>query len=291
MIITILRRLVRLVLRKLLRFVGITPLEFLGLGLTKMMNAVNGELRRKKAKGQVIPGVISADGSEQLKSYVSEAHAPWRSISLAPADIPGVTSLEDRQYYSYIGRFYSGKGAAIELGPWLGRSTVAIVNGLIHNRHFTGKKLHVYDDFVWRSVWMNDYVPMTEQLENHACFQFLFERYTEPINKYVIVEKCKINSEDGNEHLPQLVWNRGPIEIMYIDCGRTFGVNQAWYDICSPLFIPGVTLLLLQDWRTHSEVPVRWYNQIKQFVDSKGSQLQLVHELRDGGIAAFLYRR
>ncbi len=278
-------------LRRLLRLVGVTPLERLDRGLTKIMNEVNGELRRKKINGQVISGITSADGSEQLKSFVLEARAPWRSVSPAPADIPGMIAFEDRQYYSYIGRFYSAKGAVIELGPWLGCSTVTIVNGLIHNRHFVGKKLHVYDDFVWRSDWMNDYVSTTERLENRACFQFLFERYTEPVSKFLIVEKCKIHSYDGNEHLPPLVWDRGPIEIMYVDCGRTFEVNQAWYDICSPSFIPGVTLLLLQDWRTHSEVPVRWYNQIKQFVDSRGSQLQLVHELRDGGVATFLYKK
>jgi hypothetical protein len=116
----------------------------------------------------------------------------------------------------------------VELGPWLGCSTASIVHGLIHNPHFTGKKLHVYDDFVWRADWMNDYVPKTEQLEHHQDFQFLFEKYAEPINRYLAVEKRKIISYDGNENFPQLTWDRGPVEIMYIDCGRTFEANQAW---------------------------------------------------------------
>ena len=47
---------------------------------------------------------------------------------------------------------------------------------------------------------------------------------------------------------------------------------------------------MLEDWKTHREVPVCWYNQIKQFTDSKGQQLRLLHELRDGGAATFLYQ-
>jgi hypothetical protein len=40
----------------------------------------------------------------------------------------------------------------------------------------------------------------------------------------------------------------------------------------------------------HKEIPVKWYNQTKQFTDSKGASLELVHELCHGGIATFLYR-
>lgn len=77
---------------------------------------------------------------------------------------------------------------------------------------------------------------------------------------------------------------------MYVDCGRTIEANKAWYRHFSPHFIPDGTLLVLQDWGTHREVPVRCYNQITQFVDSKGTALQLVHEVRGGTVATFLFR-
>ena len=277
-------------MRKLLRVLGIKQLELLGQSATRIVNAVNREIRRRKAKSQIITSITSFDSTEQLRPSVAEDHAPWLDIVIEPSHIPGMVSREERQYYNYLGRFYSGKGMAIELGPWLGCSTASIVNGLIPNPHFSGKKLYVYDDFVWRADWMNNHVPKAEQLENHQDFQFLFEKYTQPIGKYLAVEKRKIISYDGNESLPQLNWDKGPIEIMYIDCGRTFEANEAWYKIFVRFFLPGITFLVLQDWQMHSEIPVKWYNQIKQFVDSKGSQLQPIHELRNGGVGTFLYR-
>jgi hypothetical protein len=225
-----------------------------------------------------------------LKPYVLEDRPPWSSIEVEPTAIPGMLTLEERQYYNYIGQFYSGKGEAVELGPWLGCSTTSIISGLIRNPHFAGKKLHVYDDFVWRPDWMNDYVPKIEQLEKHQDFKSLFEKHTDPIKDSLTTEKRRIVAYDGNEELPQLAWDKGPVEIMYIDCGRTLEGNQAWYNIFCPSFLPGVTLLVMQDWQTHSEIPVKPYNQIKQFVDSKGSKLEMVHELKNGGAATFLYR-
>ena len=47
---------------------------------------------------------------------------------------------------------------------------------------------------------------------------------------------------------------------------------------------------MMQDWRLHREVPVQWYNQTKQFTDSKGNQIELIHELTNGGLATFLFR-
>lgn len=276
-------------MRKSLRILGVKQLEFLGRTATRVVNEVNREIRRKKAKSQPLADATSFDGTEKLKPYVFEDRSPWLHVAVKRSEIPGMVSQEERQYYEYIGRFYSGKGVAIELGPWLGCSTASIINGLTRNPHFAGKRLYVYDDFVWRAAWMNGHVSKNEQLENHQDFQFLFEKYAKPIAKYLAIEKRKIISFDGNENIPQLTWDRGPIEIMYIDCGRTFEANQAWYNIFAPSFIRGTTLLILQDWQTHSEVPVKWFNQIREFVDSKGSDLQLIHELRNGGVATFLY--
>jgi hypothetical protein len=78
--------------------------------------------------------------------------------------------------------------------------------------------------------------------------------------------------------------------MMFVDCGRLFQTNNAWYRILSPSFIPDVTLIAMQDWRLQFEVPAYWENQTKNFTDSKGSALQLVHELKKGTTATFLYR-
>ncbi len=105
------------------------------------------------------------------------------------------------------------------------------------------------------------------------------------------MQKRKIITYKGNDDIEQLEWDGKSIEIIYVDCGRTYVANEAWWNLFVDSFIPNRTLIILQDWETHRKVPVLWYNQIKQWVDSKNSTLQLVHEMSNvGAVATFLYR-
>ena len=201
-------------------------------------------------------------------------------------------SDEEAQYYEYIGSFYQGLGEAIELGPWLGKSTHHIIRGLDKNPKFIGKQLYVFDDFVWR-YWMNPhmnrYMSDDQHLPIHSDFRHLFEKYVRDIRPRLNVTKGKIVDYDGNENLPQIEWNGAPIEIMYIDCGRHLQVNEAWYRIFSPSLIPGISLLLMEDWRTHRERPRRAYNETDRFTAAH-PELEIVHEVKDGFLATFLYQ-
>jgi hypothetical protein len=76
---------------------------------------------------------------------------------------------------------------------------------------------------------------------------------------------------------------------MYIDCERTLQANEGWFEIFSPSFMPDVTLLIIQDWGLHRERPRQSYNQTLWFTEAH-PELELVHELREGNIATFLYR-
>ena len=221
-----------------------------------------------------------------------EDHSQWKDeIDLAADAItmPGMISDEEAQYYEYIGGLYQGHGEAIELGPWLGKSTRHIIRGLDKNPKFIGRQLHVFDDFVWRSNWMNRHIADDEQLPNHSDFRHLFEKYVGNIRQRLNVTQGKIVDYEGNENLPQIDWSGAPIEIMYIDCGRTFEVNEAWYRIFSPGLVPDMSLLIMQDWRTHRERPRLAYNETHWFTAAH-PELEIVHEVKDGGIATFLYR-
>jgi hypothetical protein len=37
----------------------------------------------------------------------------------------------------------------------------------------------------------------------------------------------------------------------WIDCGKTFEVNAAWFAALSPWFVPDRTLVIMQDWQAH----------------------------------------
>ena len=269
---------------------NVNELNTISEGLTRLNNEINGKMRRLNARKESLPEILSHDGRNKLQASVLEAQTPWQDIELQTPKIPGMITDEERQYYAYIGQFYSGKGEVVELGPWLGRSTSCILVGLLENQMFSGKRLHVFDDFVWRARWMKNFVEKDEQLENHQDFRHLFDKYTGPFKDHMLVKRRKITTYDGNENVAQLEWSGQPVEILYVDCGRLYHTNEAWYQIFSKAFIPNTTLIVMQDWRLQFEVPILWENQTKNFTDSKGKSLQLVHELKNGTIATFLYR-
>jgi len=197
---------------------------------------------------------------------------------------------EEAQYYCYVGRFYSGQGEVVELGPWLGRSTGYILHGLKDNPNFAGKSLHVFDDFVWRSSWMDEYYKEADRPRNHESFQPLFDRYLASHRAVLNVRRTKILDYDGNESLPTLAWDGGPIEMCYVDCGRALDVNEAWWRVLAEHFIPYRTLIIMQDWGTCREVPLNWWNQTKLFTETHQHSLEHVHELAGGCIATFLFK-
>ena len=265
-------------------------LERESLRLAKIHREYEAQLRRVRSRKLVLPDLRSQDGREALRPYVLDPKAPWHSLETSHSGIPGVISEEEKKYDEYVSRFYSGAGAAVELGPWLGCSTWHLLRGLTKNPAFSGRKLVVFDDFIWRSWWMDSKVEEKDRVGPFASFRPVFERYTASLAHLMDVRQCKIANAEGNEHLPALSWNDGPIELLLVDCGRTIHVNQAWYDALSPHFIPNRTLVMMQDWRTYFELPARHINQTKQFTDGLGGALELVHELEDAGLATFLFR-
>ena len=80
---------------------------------------------------------------------------------------------------------------------------------------------------------MNRRVDESERLKNHQDVQPFFEKYAAPFLHHLTVEKRMIAPYDGNENLLQLAWNGRPIEMVYVDCGRTREVNEAWHSIMS----------------------------------------------------------
>jgi hypothetical protein len=155
----------------------------------------------------------------------------------------------------------------------------------------SGRKVHVFDDFVWRSDWMDQYLRPHDPPKpgRYEDFQPIFEHFVSEVRGLLEVTKAKIADYDGNEWLPSVTWCGKPVELLVADCGRTVKANQSWYDVFSPSFIPDRTLVVMQDWRLHRERPRKAYNQTQLFT-AMLPKLELVHETSDGGIGTFLYR-
>jgi hypothetical protein len=264
-------------------------LECLFKSIDLLQTSLEDRIRQLKLTGRTVPDQPTKESRAPCTAWVMEDQAPWTHLEVEPIAMPGMISDEEIKYYEYIGRIYEGRGEVIELGPWLGKSTRHIIRGLEKNPKFAGKRLHVFDDFVWRTSWMDQHTPEQERLPNHASFRHLFERYVQDVRPRLNVTLARIVDYEGNEALPRIRWEGSPIEMMYIDCGRTTQVNEGWFEIFSPSFVPDVSLLIMQDWRTHRERPRQPYNQTLWFTAAH-PELELVHEVKEGAIATFLYR-
>ncbi|MDQ7059449.1 MAG: hypothetical protein Q9N62_14045 [Ghiorsea sp.] len=189
-------------------------------------------------------------------------------MSIPVCPVPSMLTQDEMRYYHYISQFYSGVGAVIEIGPWIGSSTYNIVGGLLANPAFTADKcLYVYDDFVWRSSWMDKWLVDTKMkpLANLDSFQPLFHKMTEKLSSHIEAKAMKLMDTGDNEDVPWFTWEHGPVELCFIDCGRALVMNETWYQALEPHFIPDRTIIIMQDWQNFKNVPESFLGKYKNF--------------------------
>lgn len=250
--------------------------------------------RHARQRPEVLPAISTHSGN-RLRRSIMETSVPWSHPPPLTSGVPGMLTPSERSYYGYVTQFYNGSGAIVELGPWLGLSTTLVVGGLEQNPHFrddTDAKIHVFDNFVWVSEWMNPFLRDSELTTpaDGDSFEHLFDRVTQPVADRVAAKRRAIVSDLDHPEIEVLAWDGGPIQMIIVDCGRWLDVNNGWWSLLSPHFIQDETLIVMQDWQQYKTVPQPFWEQTKIFTDSKLGALDLVHELRDAGLATFVYR-
>lgn len=86
-----------------------------------------------------------------------------------------------------------------------------------------------------------------------ASFRDLFDTSTAAVADHLVVETVAILPTSADPIRPRLRWDGGPIELCWIDCGKTRETNEAWYGALSPHFLPDRTLVVMQDWGSHRD--------------------------------------
>ena len=250
------------------------------------------QLAARQAGNSALEHFRSVNG-KTLSRSVLEQNEPWNDVAVPDCQTPGMLTDAEKRYYQYITEFVTGEGAVVEVGTWLGMSTFYLASGLKQNSRFDGK-LQCFDDYVWRASSMEKWVEGMgiETPGNFESFQPLFLDYLRKAGVEDIVEsvRAKVGDYTGNENVDFMTWNGGPIEMCVVDCGRRLLVNEGWYSILSPSFVPNKTLVVMQDWQNHKAVPERFWENTRIFTESKTDSLDMVHEVRGAGIATFLYR-
>jgi hypothetical protein len=103
----------------------------------------------------------------------------------------------------------------VEYGPWLGRSTVALLHGLSG----TGE-LHVYDDFIWERYMNRPYLRKKVEPKYKPGDSFLeeFER-----NLGLPLPNVHVHVGD----IKNMVWEHGEIDFLMIDAYKQADVVKA----------------------------------------------------------------
>ncbi len=143
---------------------------------------------------------------------------------------------------SFAEHSYLGKGEMVDLGCWLGGSTLGLANGLVKNQRVSKKKkrIHAFDDFVWES-WMADTFEgskLAKRIKEGDSFLRLFKRTIKQRKALIEVYPADLNFV-----------SRFPmdIEYLFIDVMKSWNLANVVVKIFFPKLVPNLSLIHHQD--------------------------------------------
>lgn len=169
---------------------------------------------------------------------------------------------EDIQYLHWLGRFgWTGKGLVLEIGPWLGGSTVCLAAGMRASGHDTRRRLQAVDNFLWRE-FMAARAPLPLRpgesfepyfMKNLSAYADIVVSHARTLPDEVIEgdhEASAKRSADGTEvPLLDTAPGEGPVEILFIDGAKSWRGMVHLLRIVRERVVPGTTLLVCQDYK------------------------------------------
>jgi hypothetical protein len=211
---------------------------------------------------------------------------PWLGVKFSHSKVPTMITEEERAYLFWLtSTVWTGEGHVVEIGPWLGGSTVALAAGMKERVFKEIRKLHVYDNFIWKafmgkraSLPLHDGDSFQEYFtENTKQYSDLMVSYRQSLpDDSLLFDKEIMAKRDINpEQAKILRWDiKEPVEILFIDGAKSWDGLRFLLDEFSNYLIPGKTLFVCQDykyWGTY------WVPLIFEIL---GDHLELVHNLK-----------
>lgn len=158
-------------------------------------------------------------------------------------ELVGMTSKTEQNYLAEYGeKIYSGKGEVVDLGCWLGSTTIPLVKGLLKNPAFvrSNRKVYAYDLFIWFD-WMNSGIIGTNLAGKYQAGDNFIEEFKLRTKKFA--DQIEICGGD----LREIGWNGGKIEFLLIDAMKDWSLaNSILKDFYSSLE-PQESFILHQD--------------------------------------------
>ncbi len=158
-------------------------------------------------------------------------------------ELLGMTTRSEQEYFADYGEnLYRGRGEVVDLGCWLGSTTISVVSGLQKNPAFadSDRKVFAYDTFTWYDS-MNEPVAGTELVGKYREGDSFLEAYKKRTAKYA--DRIEICAGD----LKEIGWHGGDIEFLLVDAMKNWELSNAILRDFYPHLIPGQSLVLQQD--------------------------------------------
>jgi hypothetical protein len=160
----------------------------------------------------------------------------------------GMTTRQEQQWLrEYAACHYQGLGAIVDLGCFLGATTIAMTEGLALNRSAKSKRIHAYDLFIWdegHEAWVRRR-GMEGLYSVGASFLPEFLRRTQKWRDYIVAHE---------DDLMQARWERGRIEFLFIDAMKSPDLATAIALNFFPHLVPANSFLAHQDF-PHCSTP------------------------------------
>ncbi|MCA9465712.1 MAG: hypothetical protein KC643_09765 [Nitrospira sp.] len=157
--------------------------------------------------------------------------------------LPGMTTDTERAYFQwYAQHIYVGTGALVDLGCWLGSTTISLAKGLAKNKIVAASsgKIHAYDEFIWRDYMQSGVKGSPLQGKLNVGNDFVNEFYLR-----TTTWKDQIVVHQGD--LSQMKWNGGAIEFLLIDAMKSWSLTNNIIRAFFPSLKAGESFILHQD--------------------------------------------
>lgn len=221
---------------------------------------------------------------------------PWLAEAAPEPGVPTMVSRAEQRYLFWLARTqWRDEGHVVEIGPWLGGSTLCLARGMERARPAAHHRLHAFDNFTWRG-FMARFAALP--LADGESFERFFRANVATQAARIAVhartlpdEPTPLDAEATGVRgraappLAPFAWDaREPVEILFVDGAKSWrGMRWLLAHVAGSL-APGA-LLVCQDFKHwgSSWVPL--------FVARVAEQLELVHVVRRGSTATFRLTR
>lgn len=155
----------------------------------------------------------------------------------------GMTTEAEQAYFEHYARsIHSGDGEIVDLGCWLGSTTIPLAKGLHLNpsRRARRRSVHAFDTFIWER-WMEDCVQGTEIQGRYRAQESFFEEFRRRTAPW----SDRIRTHVGN--LRNVRWGRNKIEFLLVDAMKSWELANSIVTTFYPHLTPQKSYVLHQD--------------------------------------------